>query len=73
MTNIINIILIVVSCLLIVAVLLQSRGGGLSNIFGGAGEVYQTRRGIEKAIFVITVILTVLFLGLGIVRLIIGG
>jgi len=73
MTNIINIILIVVSCLLIVAVLLQSRGGGLSNIFGGAGEVYQTKRGIEKAIFVITIILVVLFLGLGIVRLIIGG
>ena len=71
MTNIINIILIVVSCLLIVAVLLQSRGGGLSNIFGGAGEVYQTRRGIEKTIFVITIILVVLFLGLGIARLII--
>ena len=72
MTNIINIILIVVSSLLIVAVLLQSHGGGLSNICGGAGEVYQTRRGIEKAVFVITVILVVLFLGLGIVRLIIG-
>lgn len=60
---------ILVSILLIIAILVQQRGGGLSGVFGGEGSVYSTRRGIEKNIFIATVILAVLFIGISILRL----
>lgn len=53
---------IIISVLLILVILLQQRGGGLSPVLGGAGGVYGTRRGVEKTIFVTTIILAVLFL-----------
>ena len=61
MHTIINIIQIIVSLLLIIGILLQQRGGGLSSVFGGDGSVYRTRRGIEKIIFIATIILAILF------------
>ncbi len=51
----------VLSVALILAVLFQSKGGGLGGIFGQADTVYRTKRGVEKALFQITVILVVLF------------
>lgn len=67
-----NIAQLVVSVLLIISILLQSRGGGLGSLFGGGGEVYQTRRGIEKIIFYGTIVLAILFLSLGVIRLVIA-
>lgn len=62
MLTIINIAQIIFSLLLIGGVLLQQRGGGgLSPVFGGSGSVYRTRRGVEKFIFVATVIIAALF------------
>jgi len=52
---------IIVAVLLTVAILLQNRGSGLSNIFGGSGNVYRTKRGLEKKLFILTIILAVLF------------
>ena len=49
--------------LLIAAILLQQRGTGLSATFGGEGNVYRTKRGLEKVIFVATIVLAVLFFG----------
>lgn len=60
--NTINIIQVILSVLLIVAILLQQRGGGLSSVFGGDGGVYRTRRGLEKIIFIATIVLAVLFI-----------
>lgn len=57
-----NITQIVISVLLVALILLQQRGGGLSPVFGGEGGVYRTRRGIEKLIFIATIILAGLFL-----------
>ncbi|MCK5084203.1 MAG: preprotein translocase subunit SecG [Candidatus Pacebacteria bacterium] len=54
---------IIVSILLIIAILLQNRGAGLSETFGGSGNVYQTKRGFDKFLFIATVILAILFLG----------
>ncbi len=48
---------------LIIAILLQQRGTGLGAAFGGEGNVYRTKRGIEKKLFVLTIILAILFLG----------
>ncbi len=52
---------IIVSVALIVAILLQARGTGLSSTFGGDSAVYRSRRGIEKTLFRFTIILGVLF------------
>jgi len=61
--KIIPILEIIVSILLIIAILLQQRGSGLSGAIGGS-SFYSTRRGIEKKIFWFTIILTIIFLGL---------
>ena len=61
MHTIINIAQIVVSVLLIIGILMQQRGGGLSTVFGGDGNVYRTRRGVEKIIFIATIVLAALF------------
>lgn len=55
------IVQIVVSTLFIGAILLQQRGTGLSATFGGEGNVYRTKRGLEKVIFVATIVLAIIF------------
>ncbi|MBI2634928.1 MAG: preprotein translocase subunit SecG [Parcubacteria group bacterium] len=62
MLNYLTIIQIIISVLLIGAILLQSRGSGLSSVFGGESTFYHTRRGIEKIVFFATIILAVLFI-----------
>ncbi len=52
---------IIVSIALIVAVLLQSRGTGLSGTFGGDSAVYRSRRGVERRLWQFTILLLVLF------------
>lgn len=56
-----QIIQIVIAFLLMLAILLQNRGVGLSGIFGGTGNIYRTKRGLEKKLFILTIILGVLF------------
>ena len=61
---------IIVAALLITLILLQEKSSGLSGIFGGGGgEVYQTRRGLEKLIFWGTIALVIVFGGLAIADL----
>lgn len=52
---------VVLGLLIIVLVLLQSRGAGIGTVFGGGGETYGTRRGIEKIIFRATIVAATLF------------
>ena len=59
--KLIYILQIVVSVLLIISILLQSRGGGLSSVFGGSSSVFQVKRGAEKFVFRATIVLGVLF------------
>lgn len=63
MEYLLDIIQIISAILLIIAILLQGRGAGVSGIFGGEGTVYQTRRGVEKFLFILTIILSIIFLG----------
>ncbi len=60
---------IVLSIALILAILLQVRGGGLGGIFGQASTVFRTKRGVEKTLFQLTIILVVLFITISIVML----
>jgi preprotein translocase subunit SecG len=61
--NIVRIIQIIISAILVGLILIQQRGSGLSSIFGGGlgGEFYGTRRGLEKIVFILTIIFSVLF------------
>ncbi|PIU03558.1 preprotein translocase subunit SecG [Candidatus Shapirobacteria bacterium CG08_land_8_20_14_0_20_39_18] len=61
MKNIIIIIQIIISIALISAILLQARGTGLGAAWGGGGESYRSKRGVEKILFYLTIILAVLF------------
>ena len=56
-----NVAQIILAVALILAVLLQVRGGGLGGIFGQADTVYRTKRGLEKTLFQLTIVLVVLF------------
>ncbi|MDA8237577.1 MAG: preprotein translocase subunit SecG [Chloroflexi bacterium] len=52
---------VIVSVALMVAILLQARGTGLSGAFGGDSAVYRSRRGIERRLWQFTIVLAVLF------------
>ena len=59
-----------VAVLLGSAILLQQKGQGLSGAFGGEGGFYRTKRGLEKILLVSTIVLAVLFVGIGISRIV---
>jgi len=56
-----NIVEIVISIVLVLVILLQVRGGGIGGIFGQADTVYRTKRGVEKWLFWMTIVLAVVF------------
>lgn len=62
---------IILSIFLITAIMLQARGTGLSQIFGGEGNVYRTRRGIEKNLFFFTIITAVILFSIALLNVII--
>ena len=51
----------IVGIAMIVSILLQARGTGLSSAFGGDSAVYRSRRGVERRLWQFTIVLTVLF------------
>jgi len=64
-----NVAQIILSGALILAVLLQVRGGGLGGIFGQPDSVFRTKRGVEKTLFQLTIVLIALFIIVSIVAL----
>jgi preprotein translocase subunit SecG len=52
----------IVGVLLIVLILLQSKGSGLGTVFGGENSVFRTRRGVEKLLFNFTIYVSAAFL-----------
>lgn len=66
MKDLLLIIQIIISTTLIVVVLLQSKGSGLSTVFGGEGSVYRSKRGVEKLLVYLTIILALIFLALSV-------
>ena len=52
---------LVIALLLIVAILLQQRGTGLGSTFGGEGGIYRSKRGVERILFIATIVLAALF------------
>lgn len=61
MKEILIVIQILLSIFLITSILLQARGSGLGSAWGGGGESFQTRRGMDKFLFMTTIVLAVFF------------
>ena len=69
MQTYLNVAQIILAVALVLAVLLQVKGGGLGGIFGQADTVYRTKRGLEKTLFQLTVVVAALFIIIAIVSL----
>jgi preprotein translocase subunit SecG len=67
-----SVVQIVLSAALILAILVQVRGGGLGGIFGQADSVYRSRRGVEKTLYRLTIVLVVLFIAVSLATLMIA-
>lgn len=65
-----SILEIIVAVFLIIVILLQMQGSGLSGAFGGGGEFYRSKRSVEKLLIWMTIVLSGLFGVLSIVLLI---
>jgi protein translocase SecG subunit len=61
MRQILQFIDILVMVILIIVISLQNKSSGLSNVFGGAGNIVATRRGFDKWLFYATIIIGILF------------
>ena len=69
METYINIALIIISVLLIVSVILQSKGAGLGGLTGAdTGSVFTARRGVERTLFRLTIVLSAIFFVLVLVQ-----
>jgi preprotein translocase subunit SecG len=64
-----SIVIIIISVGLILSILFQVKGGGLGGIFGQADTVYRTKRGVEKTLFQVTIVLAALFIIISMVAL----
>jgi protein translocase SecG subunit len=71
MKNILLIAQIVISVIITASILLQAQGTGLGSTWGGGGETYHTRRGIEKVLFYFTIVSIAIFAGLSLAIIII--
>jgi len=60
---ILSIIQLISAVLLVISILLQNRGTGLGSAFGGEGNVYRTKRGMESVLYKATIVLAAIFLG----------
>ncbi len=70
MKSVLLIIEVIVAILLVGSILLQAKGTGLGSSFGGSGELYQSKRGVEKIVFYGTIVFASLFAVLSILLLV---
>ena len=69
MKQILLILNIVLSVLIVFLILIQGKGAGLGSAWGGGGEFYHTRRGIESFLFKVLILLVFLFFTVSVVNL----
>jgi len=75
MSTYLNLALVIVSFALIALVLLQSKGAGLGGLGGGdfGGSGYHVRRGVERLVFNLTIVLSFLYFLLALLSVTLGG
>lgn len=62
MGNILQTITLISAALSIILILLQQRGASLGAGFGASGELYTTRRGLDRSLFNATIVFVVIFI-----------
>ncbi len=72
MITYLNFIQILVSVVLIVVILLQSKGEAFSGTFSSDTSVFRTRRGAEKTLFDFTLVLAAIFVIVSIVIVVVS-
>jgi preprotein translocase subunit SecG len=74
MENFLDIAMIILSTALVFSIILQSKGAGLGGLTGGdTGGVFSARRGVEKTLFRVTIVLAVLFFLLAVYTVYVSG
>ncbi|MBI2436156.1 MAG: preprotein translocase subunit SecG [Candidatus Magasanikbacteria bacterium] len=71
LSTILSIVQIIFAILLILVILLQQKGSGLGAAFGGSGTVYNTRRGVDKILYNITIVVSILFFVTALINLVV--
>jgi protein translocase SecG subunit len=61
MENALLVFQIILAISIVVVILLQAQGSGLGSTWGGGGETFHTKRGVEKLLLYVTVVLITLF------------
>lgn len=69
MKAVLLIIQMVLALTLMATILLQAKGTGLGSAWGGSGESYRSKRGVERILMIATIVLTALFLILALINL----
>lgn len=69
MKPVISLLQIILGILLVLVIIIQQKGTGLGSTFGGELSFYRTKRGAEKLLFYITIILASTFILLSLVGL----
>jgi preprotein translocase subunit SecG len=69
--NIFSIVQVIVAVLLVIVIILQQRGSEAGIAFGGSGESFRSKRGLEKFLFYSTIALAVIFAANSILTLVI--
>jgi preprotein translocase subunit SecG len=59
-----NLAQILISAVLTVIILMQVKGSGFGAALGGQESVYRTRRGVERTLFRLTIVLVIVFIGI---------
>jgi preprotein translocase subunit SecG len=74
MTTYFNIAQIIVSAALVTIIVFQSQSSGLGGLFGGSGgAVHRKRRGVERTLFIVTIVLAVAFFIISLVNTLVQG
>ncbi len=60
---------LILAIILVIAILLQQKGSGMGAAFGGSSNVYSTKRGADKILHNATIVISILFFGLSLARL----
>ncbi len=60
--SVLQIVTVVSAILMVAAILLQQRGASLGAGFGASGELYTSRRGLDRSLYKATIVLAIIFI-----------
>lgn len=60
--DVLRVIIVLTGAIMVLFILLQARGATLGAGFGSSGELYTTRRGLDKSLYEATIVLATIFI-----------